>query len=54
MFEDFTEPQLQEIFERQLKGQDLSATDKAKQVALGVLSRKSTVRTLGMVVKWNI
>jgi hypothetical protein len=40
MFEDFTEPQLQEIFERKLKDQDLSATDKAKQVALGVLSRK--------------
>jgi hypothetical protein len=40
MFEDFTEPQLQEIFERKLKDQDLSATDQAKQVALGVLSRK--------------
>jgi hypothetical protein len=40
MFEDFTEPQLQEIFERKLKVQDLSATDEVKQVALDVLSRK--------------
>ncbi|KAG1725641.1 P-loop containing nucleoside triphosphate hydrolase protein [Suillus paluster] len=40
MFEDFTEPQLQEIFECKLKDQDLGATEKAKQVAMGVLSRR--------------
>ncbi|OJA15475.1 hypothetical protein AZE42_06349 [Rhizopogon vesiculosus] len=47
MFEDFTEPQLQEIFERKLKDQDLGATDKAKQVALGVLSRRKNRPNFG-------
>ena len=47
MFEDFTVPQLQEIFERKMKDQDLSATDKAKQVALTVLSRKKNRPNFG-------
>ncbi|KAG2151640.1 P-loop containing nucleoside triphosphate hydrolase protein [Suillus bovinus] len=47
MFEDFTEPQLQEIFERKLKDQDLGATDKAKQVALGLLSRRKNRPNFG-------
>ncbi|KAF9223028.1 P-loop containing nucleoside triphosphate hydrolase protein [Gyrodon lividus] len=38
-FEDFTEPQLMEIFDFKLKKQDLSATDAAKQVARDLLSR---------------
>ncbi|KAG2138476.1 P-loop containing nucleoside triphosphate hydrolase protein [Suillus clintonianus] len=47
MFEDFTEPQLQEIFERKLKDQDLSATAKAEQVALGLLSRRKNRPNFG-------
>ncbi|KAG1740695.1 P-loop containing nucleoside triphosphate hydrolase protein [Suillus occidentalis] len=47
MFEDFTEPQLEEIFERKLKDQDLSATEKAKQVALGLLSRRKNRPNFG-------
>lgn len=38
-FEDFTEPQLMEIFNYKLKKQDLAATDDAKQVARDLLSR---------------
>ncbi|KAG1804061.1 P-loop containing nucleoside triphosphate hydrolase protein [Suillus subaureus] len=44
---DFTEPQLQEIFERKLNDQDLSATEKAKQVALGLLSRRKNRPNFG-------
>ncbi|KAG1856384.1 P-loop containing nucleoside triphosphate hydrolase protein [Suillus subalutaceus] len=47
MFEDFNEPQLQEIFERKLHDQDLSATEKAKQVALGLLSRRKNRPNFG-------
>ncbi|KAG2359775.1 P-loop containing nucleoside triphosphate hydrolase protein [Suillus spraguei] len=47
MFEDFTEPQLQEIFERKLSDQDLSATKKAKQIALGLLSRRKNRPNFG-------
>ncbi|KAG1870831.1 P-loop containing nucleoside triphosphate hydrolase protein [Suillus subluteus] len=47
MFEDFTEPQLEEIFERKLNDQDLSATEKAKQVALGLLSRRKNRPNFG-------
>ncbi|KAG1894709.1 P-loop containing nucleoside triphosphate hydrolase protein [Suillus fuscotomentosus] len=47
MFEDFTEPQLQEIFERKLNDQDLSATEKAKQIALGLLSRRKNRPNFG-------
>ncbi|KAF8553255.1 P-loop containing nucleoside triphosphate hydrolase protein [Imleria badia] len=38
-FEDFTEPQLMQIFDYKLKKQDLAATDDAKQVAGDLLSR---------------
>ena len=38
-FDDFTEPQLMEIFNYKLKKQDLAATDDAKQVARDLLSR---------------
>ncbi|KAG0697526.1 P-loop containing nucleoside triphosphate hydrolase protein [Suillus ampliporus] len=47
MFEDFTEPQLQEIFERKLKDQDLSSTAKAKQVAMSLLSRRKNRPNFG-------
>jgi hypothetical protein len=47
MFEDFTEPQLEEILERKLKDQDLGATEKAKQVALGLLSRRKNRPNFG-------
>ncbi|KAG1856396.1 P-loop containing nucleoside triphosphate hydrolase protein [Suillus subalutaceus] len=47
MFEDFTEPQLEEIFQRKLNDQDLSATEKAKQVALGLLSRRKNRPNFG-------
>ncbi|KAG2072157.1 P-loop containing nucleoside triphosphate hydrolase protein [Suillus decipiens] len=47
MFEDFTEPQLQEIFERKLSDQDLGATEKAKQIALGLLSRRKNRPNFG-------
>ncbi|KAG1766247.1 hypothetical protein EV702DRAFT_1257211 [Suillus placidus] len=47
MFKDFTEPQLQEIFERKLNDQDLSATEKAKQVALGLLSQRKNCPNFG-------
>ncbi|KAK1223907.1 hypothetical protein PQX77_013213 [Marasmius sp. AFHP31] len=38
-FEDFSEPELEKILELKLKGQDLTATDAGKAVALDVLSR---------------
>ncbi|KAJ8076334.1 hypothetical protein PM082_000755 [Marasmius tenuissimus] len=38
-FEDFSEPELAKILELKLKGQDLTATDAGKAVALDVLSR---------------
>lgn len=38
-FEDFTEPQLMDIFNYKLKRQDLAATDDAKRVARDLLSR---------------
>ena len=47
MFEDFTVPQLQEIFERKLEDQDLGATENAKQVALDLLSRRKNRPNFG-------
>ena len=38
-FQDFTSSELEQVLERKLRDQDLSATDEAKQVAIEVLGR---------------